>query len=447
MSSTQPMLFLAIDADNAGRLVGRAVLADDVAGLADISSRIDSGQELVENWAIDNGGSKISGGGDELTLTVPPEALQNIEILRADYAHLIGLTITVGVGSKLSEAGKSLMAGKFRGKNQVVVYDPSVDQELQAAVDNVQAGSGTDEEKKITDAYLQAPPAAAPTPGQHNEADCKYCQESAGHEHSAENCDYCAAHEAKKDAEGVHDHTDDCQYCAAAESPLAESEDGHDASTCEYCMAHDAKTEGHDASTCEYCMAHDQKVNSGAHEDNCQYCNHYNSQSATQGAQQINSMISTDDPNTQTERDQVEGIDATQMPTGGPVLDGVSRPDGYTEEQSPGTMGMAEEDSAEPNLTDVLRGGLDEHAQEIQREKIGQMIGQALEGFKASKGILEKAKEQAPQFYQASIQMLKAMLEMGKMLGMGSQEEAPPEAAPQAQPAAAQGDAAQSPQR
>lgn len=380
------MLIMAYDGDNAGRLVGRAILADDINALGEVSNRITNGHEIVRAWVEQNGGSVISGGGDEGTFQIPAEALNNVEQLRADYQFATNLTMTVGVGSTLSQAGKSLMVGKFRGKNMVVQYDPSVDQELQAAADRVDAGQGTEEEKKISEAYLQAPAApAAPAIGAHNELDCKYCQESAGHEHSAENCEYCAEHEAK--------------------------------------------------------------VAQGAHEDNCQYCQHHDTNNAA--ATQMATMIDTDSPGTQTERGAVDSIDNTNAPVSGDMVDGVSRPAGYNPDSSPAAMDLSDDQTAEPNLAEVLRGGLDQHADQIGKEKVAQMIGQALEGFKASKGILEKAKEQAPQFYQASIAMLKAMLEMGKMLGMGPQE-APaeqPQPAPQAQPAAGQGAAAGAPQQ
>src|SRR4051812_32649944 len=120
-------LFMAYDGDDAGKLVGRAVLANDVNGLHEASKRIATGHEVVSLWVENNGGQVISGGGDEGTFSIPAEALAGIEELRADYEFATQLTMTVGVGASLSEAGKSLMAGKFRGKNQVVQYDPSVD--------------------------------------------------------------------------------------------------------------------------------------------------------------------------------------------------------------------------------------------------------------------------------------------------------------------------------
>jgi hypothetical protein len=83
-------------------------------------------------------------------------------------------------------------------------------------------------------------------------------------------------------------------------------------------------------------------------------------------------------------------------------------------------MGLNEEGETEqgPDMGQVLSEGLDAQAQNIQREKVVQMVSQALAGFKASKMIIERAQEQAPQLYNSSILMLKAMIEMCKMLGL-----------------------------
>ena len=66
----------------------------------------------------------------------------------------------------------------------------------------------------------------------------------------------------------------------------------------------------------------------------------------------------------------------------------------------------------EPNLDEVLRDGLDCHADGIQREKVIDMVGEALDAFKAQKSILDKAKEQAPGLYDACIMLLRAMIEL-----------------------------------
>ena len=102
----------------------------------------------------------------------------------------------------------------------------------------------------------------------------------------------------------------------------------------------------------------------------------------------------------------------------GDVADGVSHPQDYPSD-TPGDFGTDDEEQDEsPDLGSVLQEGLDSHADNIQREKVVQLAAEALEGFKGCKDILERAREQAPQLYEASIAMLKAMIEMAKMLGL-----------------------------
>lgn len=108
--------------------------------------------------------------------------------------------------------------------------------------------------------------------------------------------------------------------------------------------------------------------------------------------------------------------DAALVP-GTNMIDGVSRPESYTQ-NAPGDMALDEDNMAAPDLGAVLGEGLDAHAENIQREKVVQMVAQALSGFKACKSIIERSQTQAPQLYSSSIMMLKAMIEMAKMLGL-----------------------------
>lgn len=119
----------------------------------------------------------------------------------------------------------------------------------------------------------------------------------------------------------------------------------------------------------------------------------------------------------------VNAIDDTALPVGTEVEGNISRPDGYGSNTA-GDMGLGgtngpEDNGEDPDLSSILEEGLDEHADGIQRERVIQMTSQALQQFKASKQLLENAKVQMPQLYTASITMLKAMIEMANLLGLG----------------------------
>lgn len=118
------------------------------------------------------------------------------------------------------------------------------------------------------------------------------------------------------------------------------------------------------------------------------------------------------------EKQQAQAIDDTAI-VGSGSEGNISRPEGY-EQNTPGDMGLDEQRAEEenPDLSSVLKEGLDSHASDIEKDKVREMVGQALSGFKASKELLERAKEQAPDFYQSSIAMLAAMIKMAEMLGL-----------------------------
>lgn len=141
-------LFVCVDGDNIGQMIGRARINDDVEEVRRVSQRIDRGQEVWKAWAINKGGSVIEAGGDEIAVSVPVAALPELEGIRQQYAQLVEATVSVGVGMRLSEASKALLAAKLRGKDRVCFYTDEVEQEI------AQAGLGDlDEAAKLRAEY------------------------------------------------------------------------------------------------------------------------------------------------------------------------------------------------------------------------------------------------------------------------------------------------------
>ncbi len=150
-------LFVTFDGDNVGRLAGRAVLNNDAEELARISHRIDRGQAVIRSWAVAAGGRVIEAGGDEVTVQIPAEALKDLPAVRQTYHSAVDVTLSAGVGKKLSEAGKALMAAKLRGKDQVAFYDESVEKEVAGISDKSEA-------EKLSEEYLQKAEGSAQQP-------------------------------------------------------------------------------------------------------------------------------------------------------------------------------------------------------------------------------------------------------------------------------------------
>src|SRR5271165_5932818 len=69
-----------------------------------------------------HGGQMISFGGDEGVFSAPPEFVELLESFRKDYEYIIGATLSIGYGTKPSEAGKALLEAKETGKDKVVQY-------------------------------------------------------------------------------------------------------------------------------------------------------------------------------------------------------------------------------------------------------------------------------------------------------------------------------------
>ena len=132
---------------------------------------------------------------------------------------------------------------------------------------------------------------------------------------------------------------------------------------------------------------------------------------------------------------EMNAIDDTDMPMGNEAEGNISRPDGFAQ-NTPQDMGQEGTNppvapganGEEPDFYDVLETGLNEHADGIKREKTIQVVSQALMQFKASKMTLENIKMQSPDLYNASISMLRAMIEMASLLGLGQADQS---AAPQ----------------
>lgn len=459
------LLYMAYDGDNAGRLVGRAVLANDPDALAEVSQRIQMGHEIVRKWVEANGGKVISGGGDEGTFAIPQEAVEAIEELRKDYQFATNLTMTVGVGKNLSEAGKSLMAGKLRGKNTVVQYDESVDGELQTAHQHVGEGTGTEEEGKLDEAYLNTEDEAAkadkaaanPSDGPRNEQDQDADNDGQGEFSDGKNHDAAANREAKGDdtvpgsteenpGQGVEPNAEDEQAEQDAQQAKF-NPDGEEPGPVDEKAQPNPKTEGTEEQE-EQPMndkskmpvdKNKEKPNESPKEKSGQA-----NQAGQEGLSKLKEEVDEASPESSSqEKGVMDDIDDADLATGHADGKGVDDKDS---DQVPGDMGLGDEQEAnsaegadpqnpaaegeegeppmdgegeDPNYQEVLGDAVASEQENIQKEKVVQMVAEALEGFKTQRHILERAKEQAPELYNSSIKMLRAMIEMAKLLGFG----------------------------
>ncbi len=144
-------VFVCWDGDKIGRRVGRAVLANDVGEVRRVDQAINAGNELWKAFALRCGGSIIEIGGDEGRIVIDASYLGDMPSIAHQYASLVGATVSVGVGMKMSESAMALVVAKLRGGDVILVWDPqTMGSEYQSAVDAPKT-----EQQKLTDEYLQ----------------------------------------------------------------------------------------------------------------------------------------------------------------------------------------------------------------------------------------------------------------------------------------------------
>lgn len=143
------LLFISWSCDHIGREIGRHALSDDVEGLRRMSQAIDHGNDIWRSWVMSTGGSLISMDGDEGRAEVPADRIEDLPKVRTQYSEAVGAKVSVGVGVKLGEAEKALMAAKIRGGDKIVFYGQDVDQDLENAQKKPDS-----EQAKIVDEYL-----------------------------------------------------------------------------------------------------------------------------------------------------------------------------------------------------------------------------------------------------------------------------------------------------
>jgi hypothetical protein len=153
------LIFIAWDGDHIGREVGRASLDDDVEGLRRISQAIDLGNNIWRSWVELKGGCLISMGGDEGRAQVPASVIDELPAIREQYAGAVNAPVSVGVGMKLSEADKALLAAKLTGGDKITFYT----EDAEAVIAKAKEHGEKTEESKIADEYLnKAAPAMNP---------------------------------------------------------------------------------------------------------------------------------------------------------------------------------------------------------------------------------------------------------------------------------------------
>lgn len=456
------MLYIAVDGDGIGKLVGRAVIANDVEELHKVSGRIDAAQAYIDHWCEHNDGAKISGGGDEATMAIPPEAREKIKELREGIEKSFGYTISAGVGKNLSEAGTALLVAKLRGKNRIVYFNKHIKEDIKKAKRRVREKRASQEEYKLAEAYLEK--SENMLCNLHKSKVCDTHKSAHAHhihknddfppKHNHENeddrsddCALCQDLDAQENADGTAGMHDDCPYCQE------ESQQPEGIDDCPYCQEENitevqANPQHDDNCDCPWCVEYDQEngVEGTAddHPENCPQCQEMFGDAVESSPAQTGQ----EDPNMQGHEtaeevlallDQEPGsgaqdptqeasqIDNTEMPQGDQMKDNTSVKSNFGPAQAQNVSDSdqnfqqatdQQSGDDQPDMLGVLQDGLQDGQDQENRERVVNMVAQTLQQFKANKQSLEATRQQNEGLYTSCVQMLKSMIELCKLLGL-----------------------------
>ena len=414
-------IYVALNGDDVGKRIGEAIASDDHDSLQDASSAIKSGHSMIEQWAEARGGRVVTSSGDEGIFEMPEEALQELESIRASYKDMTGHSLTVGIDNSMSEASKALVYGKLNDKDQIVEYEPSIDDYI--------ANADMDDDEDMEDE------SSAPS------------QEELPSEEDVEG----QVEDDEVEQEGLEgpEHEEDMLPEEEAEHDIAEQEeDEEDSDIIE--ADQEAENVGNDGKVDEEDFGTDPEqqddITSGDPSSlPAEIADEEAPEEEMAAAPEDESeMAAAAQMGQDPEQVQDPSMMAPQAPQA-PEEEGESpydeiAPESEEEQADPAQEAMSEEPPMEGSpeedydhndaLTDMVYGHMEdgeeipEGSEEADNEEaLKSDIASALMAFKDNKAMLEAAKNQSPELYQAVITMLSSMIDMAHRLGYSSDKD------------------------
>lgn len=424
-------IYIALNGDGVGERIGNAIAQDDHESLASASSSIENAHVNIDKWVESIGGQKVSRSGDDGIYIIPQKALGKLEEIRDSYKDQSGHSLTIGIGESMSQASKALIYGKMSGKDQIVHYEPTIDDYL-ADVDS--EDSEVPEDVALDDGQEEAPEEGEAAPK------------------STVN---------EEDESGEDDDSSALPPKKSSSLPADKDEDEDE---------EDESEEGEDKDEDEGLKPGEDIVDDGANDDQTQ------SESPVQEPPSKKGDISEkedpkdpDAPGSRAIDGDVDGKDfgadkddsdeeesEEEMGSKEPLEEGDEEVEDEGGEEPPipsekpmPSSGQSvyqelnEDDVENPNmdmgnesyeqagdddaLSSMIHGdmeagddeslGEDQLQESTLDDELKQDITSALLAFKENKDMLEQAREQNPKLYQATITMLRSMIEMAKKLG------------------------------
>lgn len=408
-------IFIAINGDDVGSRIGQAIANDDHDGLTQATSAIQNAHDSIDKWINSVGGKKISSAGDDGIYMVPDQAVNDLDSIREQYKQESGHGLTVGVGASMSQASKALIYGKMNGKNQTIHYEPNIEDylsdedeqspeipaedELQDQADTdleADSGSGNLEsappQEDLDDSESAVPGAEAP---EMNEEDPQASMEDDSETPPAGNED-----DMSEDDQAATD---------APATPVANKTPGQQSNSQDQSIKPpiDGKTD-EDFGTSDDDMVEDQDVEENMSGDEDLPDSTEDEDDTAQDASQDEmdgSSMGDEDTSEDSEHQDLsnEDIDQSQNEDNG---------------EDPLASMIHEDMQGDEDQEDVDGGDEESLDDELRND-----IATALMSFKENKHMLEQARDQNPELYDATLTMLRSMIAMAKKLGFAPEQD------------------------
>ena len=470
------MVYVAINGDSVGSKIGEAILSDDHQALAGLSKKFKDAHSNIEKWAQRKGGEVVASAGDESIFSLPEEMIGELENIKSQYSQASGTTLTIGIGQTISQASKALIYGKLNSKDQIVEYEPQMDDYISGdqedetdeegtEVDNGEeefgdedeAGEtgeefGDDEEGEEGEGAIPSPEDIDGTASDENrqheglEGEAEFGDEDSGEEFGGEGEEDILDEEDQDETQPPHEQEMSPAegFAHDAEENEDDEQDADDIEADEESEAFGGNTEPLDDDFAEDTMesADDQIQDQEAEglEGEAEFGDEDSGEEfGGEGEEEFGDESSDDD----IQELSADDIASQENPEGEEGFENEEGQDPYGQDQDgeefyqegedqgmedqgmedQGMEGQEDEGSeADDFLNEMMHSNMDGQEQDPETAELKQKIFTALQSLKSNREMLDQMQVQNPELYQGIMANIQSMIEMGKKLGMGGQE-------------------------
>ena len=414
------MVYVALNGDGVGEQIGNAILSDDHQTLSGLSRKFKDAHANIEKWAQRKGGEIVASSGDETIFSLPEEMVGELESIKDQYAQASGATLTIGIGQTISQASKALIYGKLNEKNQIVEYEPQMDDYISGDQKEGSEDEESDTEEGVGEEF-----------GDSEEGE-EYDEESDEDEIPSPDDIVNSASQQNRQHEGLDsedEESEDESFGEEAEQLEDEEEEDtqpaheQDMSVGED-MAHDSEENEDDEQDDDNIEADEEPEVFGG---NTEPMDEDLDQDVDEDIEnQTEDSLSEDEGFGEEDQEEEGGFGDEDIPELSPEeiagQEGQDE-DSYPTEEGQEVEGQEEGSDADEFLNEMMHSNMDgqEQEQDPETEELKQKIFTALQSIKGNREMLDQMQVQNPELYQGIMANIQSMIEMGKKLGMGGQ--------------------------